>query len=127
MGQFGEVAGREENQAVAGPQLAAQKLGDLFKTVQAKNIFLAPAADGLGQDPAADTGYFLLVGGVQLGDHQDVGAVERRGELPHQDLQAREAMRLKDSDDPPAGTFLQRFQGGLDLAGMMGIIIDDQQ
>ncbi|MPN62249.1 hypothetical protein SDC9_209996 [bioreactor metagenome] len=65
-------------------------------------------------------------GRIDFGKHRHVGQGQRFNEIIEQRNGTTEGMGLKYANDPFKVQFLCRRQGGLDLCGMMGVIIHDQ-
>src|SRR5580658_6127996 len=78
----------------------------------------------LRQDFARDAFDGLLACGVNVEDEQRIGVGEGGRESFHQVARARVAMRLEDDVNLAKTALPRRGQRGLDLSGMVPVIVD---
>src|SRR5882724_1066090 len=89
------VAGADGHYGVAGAGFAEQEFDAVLHGAEIVDVFVAGLADGGGQGFAGYAGNGLLAGGVDVGEDENVGEIEREGEFAPEMLGARIAMRLE--------------------------------
>src|SRR5205814_1077602 len=123
----GDAARPEGEDQVAGPgqlRQAGQHVGPLGEV---DDPLAGPGlADRLEDQPARDTGLGRLPGGVDVGQDDDVGVTEGVAEVAPEPRRAAVAVGLEDGDDAGPLPLPGGGQRGLDLAGEVGVVVDQR-
>ena len=68
----------------------------------------------------------LFTGGIDLGDHDNIGAMKCFGELAFESRCARVSVGLKCNDNAAMGVgFLRGFECGFDFGGVVAVVVDE--
>ena len=87
----------------------------------------AVAADRLGERLDRHAGNRILAGGVDVGEHEFVGASRAPARTRSSSCRgARVAVRLERHDEPPAERGARGGEHGRDLGRVMAVVVDDQ-
>ena len=99
--------------------------GEIVLAVDGDDIAMAMGAQRLGIAVAVDAFDRLLARGIDRRDDRHIGVVEAGGELLEGVAQAGVAMRLHHRHDRAAIGLARGLDGGGDLEGIVGVIVDD--
>src|SRR6267154_1986911 len=119
-----DIAGSDGQDGVQGVGLAQKELDAFLHGPKIENVFMAGFANGVGQSLAGYPGDGRLAGGVNVGDNQNVGLVERAREFIPEMLRAGIAVRLEEHQEAIELADARGFQGGANLRGMMAVVVD---
>ena len=64
--------------------------------------------------------------GINLGDHKNIGLIERAAEIVPEILRPRVAMRLKEHEQALVAAAARGFERRANLRGMMAVIVDQR-
>src|SRR4029077_4475842 len=111
------VSGANGQDGVERASLAQQELDAFLHGAEVENVLVASFADGVGQGFTGYAGDGRLTGGVNVGEHENVGLVEGAGEFVPKMLRAGETVRLEEDQKAIELADARGFQGGADFRG----------
>src|ERR1700686_2904260 len=84
---------------------------------------MSSLANGIGESLAGNTRNRRLTGGVDVGQHQDVGLVKGAAEVVPKVLRAGVAMRLEKDEQAIELAEARSVQCGANLGGVMSVVV----
>jgi hypothetical protein len=121
--RFGDIACAQEQNEITRLNGAEHRRRDIG---QGWNEFDGPASfpNRGSQHSAIRSGNFPFARRIHFSEKQLIRVGERLGELAHQLQRSRVAMRLKNHHQPARLRLFEGSQHGMDLIGMMSVIVE---
>ena len=120
-----QVAGTHRQAQVSRAEHALEDRNQLVARLRVLNVLSAVrGAYGVRHQPPADPGQGLFTRCVDTGDHDQVGTLERIGEVTEQRCRPGVAVWLEHRNHASPGPVASRRQGGADLAGVVRVVVD---
>src|SRR5262245_52784224 len=119
------VACADGHDGVSGTRFAQEELNAVLHGAEIVHVLVAGFTDGVGQGFAGDSRNGLFAGGVDVGQHQDVGLIESATEFVPEVLGSRVPVGLEEDEDTVELAAASCFERGSDFDGVMAVIVDD--
>src|SRR5262245_62734504 len=121
-----DVARAKHEDEVAGAHELDERVGEPLAPGDPADVEMPPAPERLVERLTGDACHRRLAGGVDLGEQQQVGVVERAEEVVEEIARARVAMRLKHYQEPACEALARSTQRGPDLLRVVSVVVDHQ-
>src|SRR5215470_8348985 len=105
-----DVARADGHDGVARACLPQKKLDALLHGAKIVDVLVTRVANGMGERFAAHARDGRLAGGIDIGQHENIGLIEGAAELAPKMLRACKTMRLKKHQEPIEFAATRRFQ-----------------
>src|SRR5262245_60713230 len=120
-----DASGSYGQNGVARPGVFEQENDAVLHRADVVDVFVAGFANGACQRLAGHAGNRCFAGGVDVGDYEQVGLIKGAREFLPEMLRAAKTVRLKQHQQAVELAAAGGFERGLDLRGMMAVVIDD--
>src|SRR5215467_4331956 len=116
-----DAACADSQNRVAGARLLEQELDAFLKQMGVVDVLVAGIANGVGKGFTGHAGDGRFAGGIDIGQHEDVGLIESAAEFVPEVLRAREAVRLEKHKQTVELAAAGGFELGANFCGVMAV------